>query len=165
MIVTVNTDASFHPVHKVGAYAFWVVCNQGKILKSGRLKNAKNSTDAEAMAIANALYSISISDFTGITKIIINSDCLPAIQKIKSTAKEPTAYKYCYNVIKKIRIKNGITGRRIHEFRHVKAHSGTKEPRKWVNDWCDKEAKKHMRLYVSEILKKEHKMLIKRLVT
>lgn len=38
MLVTINTDASFHPKYKVGAFAFWVVSNQFKITKSGYLK-------------------------------------------------------------------------------------------------------------------------------
>jgi len=33
----------------------------------------------------------------------------------------------------------------LYEFRHVKAHSGKNDARSFVNEWCDKEAKKWMR--------------------
>ena len=33
----------------------------------------------------------------------------------------------------------------IIEFRHVKAHSGVKDKRSYVNEWCDAEAKKQLR--------------------
>ena len=70
MIVTINTDASFHPEYSIGAYAFWIVCNQGKIVRSGELKKAENSTDAEIRCIANALHCLKRSHFTGISKIV-----------------------------------------------------------------------------------------------
>lgn len=31
------------------------------------------------------------------------------------------------------------------EFRHVKAHSGVDDKRSYVNEWCDKEAKRRLR--------------------
>lgn len=150
MLVTVNTDASFHPDHKLGAFAFWIVCNQGRILQSGPLKEANNSTDAEIRCIANALQVLLQSKFTGISKIIINSDALHAFQKIDKKAAANTPENKCYHLLKAIREKHGIASKQIHEFRHVKAHSGTKEARKWVNDWCDKRAKQHLREMINK---------------
>ena len=36
------------------------------------------------------------------------------------------------------------------EFRHVKAHNGVPDARSFINDWCDKEARKWMRQAVSK---------------
>lgn len=32
------------------------------------------------------------------------------------------------------------------KYRHVKAHTSIKDSRTWVNNWCDKEAKKWMKV-------------------
>lgn len=147
MIVTINTDASYSPQHKIGAYAFWIVCNQGKIMRSGPLKEAKNSTDAETKCIANALYCLLNSDFTGITKLIINSDSKPSFDKIKKNSSDSVG-KLCSEYITQIREKHvnkKLHGKCFHQFRHVKAHSGIGNARKWVNDWCDKKAKEALR--------------------
>ena len=49
MLVTINTDASFHQKKKIGAYAFYAVCNNWKVKKSGKFReNCLNPCDAEA---------------------------------------------------------------------------------------------------------------------
>lgn len=52
-------------------------------------------------------------------------------------------------VAKKLRKVRERTGFPDYEMRHVKAHNGTPDARSWVNDWCDKEAKKMMRVAAS----------------
>ena len=144
MLVTVNTDASFSPQHKIGAYAFWIVCDQGRIIYSGPLPEASSSTDAEIRCIINALKALADSKFTNVSKIVINSDALCAFNMIQPKAKKGTTAKTCFEVL--VRLRNKYNHKvDIHEFRHVKAHSGTAEKRKWVNDWCDKTAKKILR--------------------
>lgn len=61
------------------------------------------------------------------------------------------------NQIREIRLKTSINGLIMpnYELRHVKAHSKVNDARSWVNDWCDKEAKKWMRKLVSDIQEKE----------
>ena len=142
MIVTVNTDASFHHEYKVGAFAFWIVCNQGKIMHSGELKEAKDPTDAEIRCIANALHALLNSRFTGVTKVIINSDALHAFDRCGRSAQAGSPGRKVHNILQSLKDRHSVSGRPIHEFRHVKAHSGTAEKRKWVNNWCDKAAKK-----------------------
>jgi ribonuclease HI len=151
MIVTINTDASYHPQFKVGAYAFWIVCNDGKILRSGVFKNeVKNSTEAEIKCIVNALHTLFESDLKGVTKVIINTDCKyfhDYQRKGKNRSVEARQYiKVCTEMVKKYGLRSGWI-----EVRHVKAHNGTDSARKWVNDWCDKAAKKMMREKVKQI--------------
>lgn len=152
MLVTINTDASFHPSYKVGAFAFWIVCNQGRILKSGKLKQTHAPHDAEGKCIANALFTLLNSDFNGITRIIINTDSMTCIQRMVGKGKVNTPERSVYNYLKALKKKHGIKHSNI-EFRHVKAHQGTDTPRKYVNDWCDKQAKRHMRELVKGQLK------------
>lgn len=152
MIVTINTDASFHPEHKVAAFSCWIVCNQGKILRAGPLKKAKDSSDAETQGIANALHLLHCSEFTGITKVIINNDCKYAHQEILTGSSK--AAKHCKaaaakirSVLRKIADQHSLPTdwKRWVEFRYVPAHTGTESARKWVNDWCDNAAKEQMR--------------------
>lgn len=143
MLVTINTDASYHPKHKVGAYAFWIVSNKGKIMNCGPLKEALNPQDCETKCIANALHTLLHSQWDGITRIVINTDSDSSIKSIKRKSKGVNSY--CYKLLIQIRKKNGIYGKPIHEFRSIKSHSGTDEKRKWVNDWCDRMAKEQMR--------------------
>ena len=65
MIVTINTDASFSIQQKVGGYAFYIVCNRGKILKSGQIKEAEEAEKKAKMApdkdkLNNAIDSLEI---------------------------------------------------------------------------------------------------------
>jgi len=50
-------------------------------------------------------------------------------------------------MLNEIKSANGVKGKKkkIHEFRHVKAHvKQIEDARTWVNDWCDTEAKKQL---------------------
>jgi ribonuclease HI len=147
MIVTINTDASWHPKFKVGAYAFWIVCDQGRITHAGPLKEASGPTDAELRCIANALHALLKSDFTDIQKVIINSDALYAFGMVGKKKQEKSPGRVCADILTQLKRKHMKVEQRakpIHEFRHVKAHSGTAEKRKWVNNWCDKAAKREL---------------------
>ena len=149
MLVTINTDASFHPKLKYGAYAFWAICNDFKITKSGVFKRkCISSDDAEARCIINALKVILLAH-KGITKIIINTDSLNAIALITNDKERIRKY-IGKNLVMWKHIRSGyhetIKGRKVKiEFRHVKAHSGIADARSYVNEWCDIEAKRQLR--------------------
>jgi len=126
MLVTINTDASFHPSLKYGAYAFWAICNDFKITKSGVFrKKCQNPDDAEAKCIINALTVI-LTAHKGITKIIINTDSLNAIAYL--TKDETHIKKYRLSMPKMRQFQQLLTllpilKNRIEiEYRHVKAH-------------------------------------------
>jgi|SRR5688572_19327546 len=143
--ITINTDASFHPKHKVGGYAFYIICDRYKIMKSGAFKKEpKSPLEAEMMCIGNALHTVLYhKDHVESLYLIINTDCKYAIDHIKKQLSPlgKDIYKIWYKVIVKVRSRKN-------EFRYVKAHSGVDDKRSKVNEWCDSEAKKWMRLSV-----------------
>lgn len=148
--ITINTDASFSHQYKKGGYAFWIVCDVFKIQKSGMFKtNPKSALEAEMMCMANALYMLATQKELPETKIIvINSDALLAFDRVG--LKKQGLGKVVAKYLKQVRVRTFCNK---YEFRHVKAHNGTPDARSFVNNWCDKEAKKWMRLAVKNIQK------------
>lgn len=147
MIITINTDASFCPDTKFGAYAFWIVSNQFKIQKSAILKKTcKTSHEAELKCILNAI--VTIKNEIGTNKIVINTDSMNSIYILTNDR----------NMIDKYRLTWGKPYHKMYkaiikrykqcsiEFRHVKAHQDTSTARTWVNDWCDSQAKQQLKI-------------------
>jgi ribonuclease HI len=147
-VITINTDASFHPDHNVGGYAFYIRCDLFKITKAGGFKiQPKNSKEAEMMCIGNAISTLlAQKELPEARWLIINSDCKYGYEEIRQ-GKRGIGKKI--NVMwQKLILRLG-SAKNI--FRHVKAHSGKDDARSFVNEWCDKEAKKWMRKCVAEI--------------
>lgn len=155
MLCTINTDASFHPLYKVGAYAFWIVCNEFKIQKAGFFRDfSENSTDAEMKCIVNAIHT-ALEKKTKITKIIINTDSLHSINYFSNRKpKNPIMKKVRRQFLK---IKNEKARGIEIEFRHVKAHTGKNDARSYVNEWCDTHAKRFLwkRIHELKLIKNE----------
>lgn len=160
--ITINTDASFHPVHKIGGYAFYIICDLFKIQKGGMFKKQpKTAMEAEMMCMANALYTLlSQKELPSAKLIVINSDCLFSFEKIKRKSQNSIG-RTVAQILRDVRIKTSFRGvvKPEFEFRHVKAHSNKDDARSHVNAWCDREAKKWMRTSV-EKLKSEPKQYI-----
>jgi ribonuclease HI len=147
MLVTINTDASFNPKFKIGAYSFYIKSNNGVIRHANVLKTAKNSYEAEAMAVANALAALEKSNWI-VSRIIINSDCMGIFDKFTKKSKLDVG-RAGYRLIRRIKEKSGVLPHlTIHEFRHVKAHTQVTNARSFINNTLDKEAKKHMKQHV-----------------
>lgn len=155
--ITINTDASFSGEHQKGGYAFYIVCNDFRIKSGGPFRaDPRNSEDAEMMAIGNAIATLLRRVELPKTKLlVINSDCKSGLSKIDKPNKI-------------LKVKNRPLPRKIRglidellkrignpkvDFRHVKAHNGHPDARSWVNDWCDKEAKRHMKESVRKMNK------------
>jgi len=153
--ITINTDASFSNTHKVGTYAFYIVCDLFKIQKSGMFKaQPKSAMDAEMMCMANAFHTLlAQKELPKVKKIVINSDCLFSFQHIKLKSRNEVG-KQAAQLLK--RLRREMAFREVvypsFDFRHVKAHNGTPDARSWVNDWCDKEAKKWMKKAIDKKL-------------
>lgn len=146
MIVTINSDASFSNNYKIGAYAFWIVSNRFKILKSGKLKGKiSHSRNAEYFSVLNALFILSKEDLRDVKKVIVNTDCMDVVNSINQVGNNQS-FKGYYNDFRKI-----IKGFPKIEARHVKAHTLKDEPRSYVNEWCDKESKKWINKMIKEI--------------
>lgn len=145
--ITINTDASFGPFDKVGGYGYYIICDKFKIRRGGMFKNhPKNSIEAEMMCIANAIHTlINIPSLPTTKYIIINCDCLMAFENIGLKKGNEIGRR----IAKQLKeLKNKTSFRNVHpkvEFRHVKSHSGKNDARSYINEWCDREAKRWMK--------------------
>lgn len=148
--ITINTDASFSYQHKVGSYAFVIVCDHFRIKHSGTFTKAQptNPTDAEIMSIGNALHTLlKRQDVPTSAWLIINTDSKAAMNVIQKGKNKLGA-----DVRKMIdELKVRIQYHKF-EFRHVKAHSGKGDARSLVNEWCDMNAKIHLSKSITELL-------------
>lgn len=148
MITTIYVDASFctNPV-KAAGWACWIKNGFGTWRYSGRFKkDVATSTDAEMLAIINAVYVARKVAQT--THYHIVSDCLGAIHILQGMGK------YTKRRAKLRRTFLGILSEAKFTFAHVKAHTSNSDPRSWVNRYCDQEAKRHMREHRAERLAK-----------
>lgn len=158
MIITVNTDASFFRREKRGSYAFWIVCDEFKIKKSGVLRDEVNQPEeAEFKCVINALNELFKKETKRrVTKIVVNTDCLNVICCVANDEKSIKKYKlfklmplakYLYKLHKKSRLNNVPI-----DFRHVKAHNENIDARSFVNNWCDMAAKQALREHLNAIV-------------
>lgn len=142
MLVTITTDASFHFEHNIGAYAFWAVSNNFRILKHGAIKQKIFSPDtAEFMCIINAIHCV-IKE-KGISKIIVNTDSMNVIHCVERN--KSAMKKYKLNHLQSLyKVYEELIGNMPIEFRHVRAHTMKTDARSWVNEWCDSKAKESL---------------------
>lgn len=161
MTVTINTDASWSPRNKVGTYAFWIVCNMGKVCKSGILKGVITSPHhAELACIANAFHCLFQQGWPGIKKIVLNTDSLNSIHVLNNDKAKRKRYDLDttdfellrLHVIKNLNFKIEL------KCNHVRSHVSTETPRQWVNEWADKEAKRQLQLWHKKRLNEENKV-------
>ena len=144
----INTDASFHPAHKIGAYAFYIMCDHFKLQTVGLFKKGlpRDSNEAEMMSIANALSSLLERDYVPhVKELVLNTDSLNAIEEIIKQNTESGKYvgKLWQQVIRRTRSRKN-------ELIHVAAHTIADNPNAWMNAWCDEEARKLMRLQIPQ---------------
>ena len=157
MLVTLNTDGSLdYPEQGVlvkGGWAYWISSDVGRFKLWGKCPPSDNSMGPELAAIAKGVARIRNCPKLNITtKIIVNTDCVPAINWVKSINKRRSNYKKHKGSLQNIArhhilrmVKEGYNG--LHEvkleFRHVKAHTDDlSTPRSWVNNWLDEHANK-----------------------
>lgn len=150
MIVTINTDASFSRKLKIGSYAFWIVCDEFRIKKSGVLKDqVKRPEEAEFKCVINALFELFNKQTSRpVSKIIVNTDCLNVICCVANDEKSIAKYKLSKlmplaHTLKKLHAKSNLKNICI-ELRHVKAHTNNPDARSYVNNWCDTAAKNEL---------------------
>ena len=157
MLVTINTDASFYPLQKIGGYAIWIASNKGRVKHADGFKgNVETPHDAEFKAVINALHLLKKQNWE-ITEIYINTDSQTVIDTVetKGTFKNlpqygKDNYKAYQSIIQQLGVKDV-------SLRHVKAHLHTNTARHWVNEWLDTEAKKAAR----KILKDKFGILVR----
>lgn len=150
MLVTITTDASHSPDFKVGAFAFWITSELGRIKMAGPLDGQLiNPTQAEVRCIVNAVYFLrKHSKWPDIDAVVINTDSMQFINMVDNSS---VHHKLASQYTKELGIFKQLTRRwRVH-LKHVRAHEHKETKRNWVNDWCDKEAKRQLRVLVQSI--------------
>lgn len=148
MLVTITTDAAFHPQHQAAGYAFWIACDAGRYAYSGNFRaKVKRPEIAEFKCIINAIHA-AIVKFKP-NKIIVNTDCLNVIHLVTNNKKAIRLYglgswgKHLVIKYDQLLAKGKISPKSV-TFRHVKSHVSTLSKREWVNEWCDQNAKMKM---------------------
>lgn len=138
---TVITDASYCHKTKAGGWAAWINVNyengeHRRIQESGIFRfRARSSEHAEQMACMNGIF---LAYQAGARRILVQTDCLSLVQSEgRGTGiKNPRDY---------TKAQSDHWPDAVLEWRHVKGHTAGEDRRSWVNNWCDREAKKHMR--------------------
>ena len=129
---TVNVDASFCPRTRAAGWAAWISIDGGaKIKWHGKFNRPpKTSSEAELWAIFNGIW---LAANARVTDVLVQSDCRAALLHLERDTAQTR--------FMRTKLPHPVTVRT----KHVKAHTDTSSPRTWVNDWCDKMAKIHMR--------------------
>jgi ribonuclease HI len=149
MLVTITTDASYYKQYKIGAFAFWISSDKGRVTIAAPFKNVvESSHDAEFKCIINSLHSLHKQKWD-VKEIYINTDSQTVIGTIEGTANKLPEYgkenlKAYKAIIKQLNVTHV-------SLRHVKGHKHTKTARHWVNNWCDVNAKKNAKNKIKEL--------------
>lgn len=149
--LTIFTDASHCPQTGASAGAFWSR-TKDKYLRRGIALGylpTNGAHTAELTTAVNALaecldseeYQSCFHPSAEKVLIILVTDCLYVKQALEGNLRVEGPLGERISLMQKRMHLGGI---RL-KVNHVKAHSGTGTPRKWVNNWCDTEAKKLMR--------------------
>lgn len=149
MLVTVMSDASYCHQTKAAGWGVWIKSERGFFEGGGNFKTqAKTSTDAESMAISVAVF---LAFKQGIAVegdiILIQTDCLAIVNMLQKFDKD--LYK-SRRKLKPFQKAVKYTERFIREnkctlkIRHVKGHAPSEGKRNYVNELCDKHARKAM---------------------
>lgn len=148
--ITITTDASFK--YGIASYAFWISMQDCKITGSGGIKRqVRGCTQAEVMAIGNAIYTLlKRADQISCDRIYINTDSIGAMSAIDRQIDVDS--RLTWNLKNELQKKLGC---RFVEFRHVKGHGKGDTARSWVNKWCDREAGQARRNFEDTLTKAE----------
>ena len=127
--VTVFTDASFDHTTRAYGWAAWMKFD-GTTERLHGAGYTETSTEAEYLALLNAVGFLCRHPARLGRVVVLQSDCVGAIDKAQPLLDRLREY--------------GAAGA---YFKHVKGHSGTDNPRSAVNTWCDRTARKEMRAF------------------
>ena len=158
MLVTIFADASFHMESQCAGWAGWAKSTRATISGSGPIKHQVASAgEAEMCAIVNAVH-IAIKKGAAMAGdiLLIESDCLDALGALErrtplSSPKGRTLHGKRWVRKRKRRqtiidVFAKVTEGYELRFKHVKGHQdGSKCARSFINNECDRNAKRHMR--------------------
>lgn len=164
--ITVCTDAGHKNFHKqsVAVWATYIRTPSQTIHSSGIInQHTKGSSHAELYAIANALHILGKRYDLSKYKLILYADNLYALQNHKDgTLKNPKPdHKEVYDKW----IKPHLDKAMDFEARHVKGHLpksqlGANPARYFMQDWCDQEVHRMMKVALEIVKQKVKKALV-----
>lgn len=167
--ITVCTDAGHKNLHKqsVAAWAAYIRTPSQTIHSSGIIgQPCKGSSHAELYAIANALHIIGRRYDLSKYKLIVYSDNLYALQNhLDGTLKSrKTKQNIEHNEVYNKWIKPHLDKTAAFEARHVKAHLPKAkwggETRFYMQNWCDEEVHRIMKIAYQVVLDKVKNALV-----
>ncbi|WAK44697.1 ribonuclease H [Alteromonas phage vB_AmeP_PT11-V19] len=134
LFITMFSDASHCPKTHANGYGGWAKfgAKPETMRCGGKLSKSPNSTVAEYKGLVATLKKLEKQkDIVFKDKIlIIQCDNQPALKTIERN--------YSGYFLRDLKLRHV-------KYKWVKAHNGYGDSRSAVNEWCDKEAKKHMR--------------------
>ena len=148
--ITICTDASYDPELKIGAWACYIRSDD-KIIKLGKVikQDVSNSTEAERVGVANALWLAGQALDISKHRLILYCDNLAALNPVRPSTKTGAKRQAAKQQLEfyQQNIEPYLQKALTYDARHVKGHlertaRHRMKTRHHLNDWCDKEAKK-----------------------
>lgn len=149
--LTVFADASFCPSTKAAGGAYWArwgKTDADKASNAFQIADAQQSHDSEVIAACRAILQLAQQPAANKilaqgpkTRLVLVIDCL-TVKQVLEGGDTPLcdAAKTLVNQVRALRQQM----RFWLKVNHVKAHAGRGTPRKWVNAWCDDNARAQM---------------------
>lgn len=174
--VTIFADASWCSRTKAGGFGCWIKGDGEAITRGGPLKASRSSDVAECQALANAL---AVAHQRGVLSwgdtVVLQSDCTSALSAILHVVPGAVDMPAKGGLDVPPRRPGSVVSPEVQEVmefiawivtlsgvklwtRHVKGHSGLGTGRHYVNDLCDRLARKGM----EEVRKRERQEAQKR---
>lgn len=155
--ITVFTDASHCPQTKAAGGAFWARGDGDLRLQRAFALIAPDSNSAEILAACTAIQELAgENEFARrlergrSTRLVLVVDCLGVKQALEGHTASmdiPEVGRVVIDVLDQLDQWDCWL-----KINHVPAHKGIGTPRNWVNTWCDREAKRHMRRQRDKLL-------------
>ncbi len=147
MLVSVFADASFCPNTHAGGWGAWVKSERGTSVSGAAFASQLvSATEAELCAAVNGVHH-ALTKGIAVTGdvILVTSDCMAVVRWIVPVVmhgRDPGSE----TQIQAASQLRGWAKRYGLRFvsKHVPGHAGPGTPRTWVNEWCDKRARRHM---------------------
>lgn len=138
ILCSVFTDASFSPHRKSAGWAAWMKCQGQKWTGYAPFRTLPQDTStAELLAAINGVHA-AVQHFDP-EWIHLVCDCQYVLHRLGRVFDVREHERAAFALF-----DTATRGRRF-TCKHVKAHCRITEPRSWVNDWCDRHARKAMR--------------------
>jgi len=138
MWVTLYTDASFDGT--TGSWAIWLRSEKGRIVKYGKCPAAVDDNNAAEMYAALVGITVALRDWGPLVGIQVNSDNQVVCSSLWPWSKDnrhPTIHRL-QTAIRKLAQENSIKLRT----KHVRGHQRPTHTRAWLNNRCDRLARK-----------------------